>query len=98
MIDSIRAKRIYSDMNRIRSFEERTVRLFEEDKLRGSVHLYIGEEAIAATICSHLTDDDYITGTHRGMVTVWRKAHVWTKPWPNLGRVQAIVRARRFYA
>ena len=66
MIDSIRAKRIYSDMNRIRSFEERTVRLFEEDKLRGSVHLYIGEEAIAATICSHLTDDDYITGTHRG--------------------------------
>lgn len=53
-------------MQEIRKFEERALSLFESDKLRGSVHLYIGEEAIAATVCSHLRDSDYITSTHRG--------------------------------
>ncbi|MEW5936159.1 MAG: thiamine pyrophosphate-dependent dehydrogenase E1 component subunit alpha, partial [Bacillota bacterium] len=32
----------------------------------GFVHLYIGEEAIAVGVCSNLTDQDYITSTHRG--------------------------------
>ena len=36
------------------------------NKLRGSVHLYIGQEAVAATVCSRLRDADYITSTHRG--------------------------------
>ena len=34
--------------------------------LAGSVHLYIGQEAIAAGVCAHLSDDDKITSTHRG--------------------------------
>lgn len=53
-------------MNKIRKFEEKAVQLFESNKLRGSVHLCIGEEAIPATVCSLLTDEDYITSTHRG--------------------------------
>jgi len=53
-------------MARIRAFEFKALKLFEENKLRGSVHLYIGEEAVAATVCSRLTNDDYITSTHRG--------------------------------
>jgi len=53
-------------MNEIRAFEEKAYKLFEENKLRGSVHLYTGEEAIAATVCSSLTDEDYISSTHRG--------------------------------
>ncbi len=57
---------IYKTMNQIRKFEEKALELFEANKLRGSVHLYIGEEAIAATVCSNLTDDDYIASTHRG--------------------------------
>lgn len=61
-----RALKIYRTMNKIRAFEETAYKLFTEDKLRGSVHLYTGEEASAATICSTLTDDDYITSTHRG--------------------------------
>lgn len=61
-----RALKIYSTMCKIRAFEEKAYKLFEENKLRGSVHLYTGEEASAATICSTLTDDDYITSTHRG--------------------------------
>ena len=65
-MDKKRALWIYSTMNRIRKFEEKALQLFENNKLRGSVHLYIGEEAIAATVCSHMTDQDYITSTHRG--------------------------------
>lgn len=66
MMDRERAGHIYSTMARIRAFEFRALKLFEENKLRGSVHLYIGEEAVASTVCSRLTNDDYITSTHRG--------------------------------
>ena len=66
MINKERALWIYTKMLEIRDFEERVYRLFEENKLRGSVHLYTGEEAIAAAVCSTLTDEDYITSTHRG--------------------------------
>ena len=66
MIERERAGHIYETMVRIRAFEFRALKLFEENKLRGSVHLYIGEEAVAATVCSRLTNDDYIASTHRG--------------------------------
>lgn len=57
---------MYEVMLKIRFFEERTSQLFAEQKLPGFVHLYIGEEAIAAGVCACLTDEDYITSTHRG--------------------------------
>ena len=66
MMDRERAGRIYSTMARIRAFEFKALKLFEENKMRGSVHLYIGEEAVASTVCSRLTNDDYIASTHRG--------------------------------
>lgn len=65
-MDKTRALWIFTKMCKIRMFEEKAYKLFEENKLRGSVHLYTGEEACAATVCSTLTDDDYITSTHRG--------------------------------
>ncbi len=61
-----RARWIYTNMNKIRKFEEKALNLFENNQLRGSVHLYIGQEAVASTVCSHLRDTDYITSTHRG--------------------------------
>ena len=66
MIERERAGSIYLTMCRIRAFETKALHLFESNKLRGSVHLYIGEEAIAATVCSRLTPSDYIASTHRG--------------------------------
>ena len=66
MIPKEREEWIYRTMNQIRCFELKAQQLFEENKLRGSVHLYAGEEAIAATVCSLLRDEDYITSTHRG--------------------------------
>lgn len=66
MIEKERARLIYQNMNRIRCFEMKAVSLFESNKLRGSVHLYVGEEAVASTVCSRLSDSDYIASTHRG--------------------------------
>jgi len=66
MIEKTRMLHIYKTMNEIRNFEMKALSFFEQNKLRGSVHLYVGEEAIAATVCSQLRDTDYITSTHRG--------------------------------
>lgn len=57
---------IYFTMNKIRAFEQKALSLFESNKLRGSVHLCVGQEAPPATVCGLLNDDDYISSTHRG--------------------------------
>src|SRR5579859_206431 len=57
---------MYTTMLRIRRFEAKVGELFRDARLRGSVHLYIGEEAVATGICAALRRDDYITSTHRG--------------------------------
>jgi pyruvate dehydrogenase E1 component alpha subunit len=66
MINKEMGLNIYNKMIEIRNFEETAWKLFQENKVRGSVHLYTGQEAVAATVCSQLTDEDYITSTHRG--------------------------------
>ena len=66
MITKERALWIYEKMLEIRSFEETAWTLFCENKIHGSVHLYLGEEAVAASVCSYMTDEDCITSTHRG--------------------------------
>jgi acetoin:2,6-dichlorophenolindophenol oxidoreductase subunit alpha len=53
-------------MWQIRAFEIRAMELFEEKLIRGSVHPYVGMEAIAVGACAALGPDDYITSTHRG--------------------------------
>lgn len=50
----------------IRRFEERLDALFASGAIKGTSHLYAGQEAIACGVCSVLTNDDYITSTHRG--------------------------------
>jgi pyruvate dehydrogenase E1 component alpha subunit len=53
-------------MLRIRVFEEAAGRLFEANKIPGFIHLYVGQEAVAAGVCVALRDDDQISSTHRG--------------------------------
>ena len=53
-------------MNEIRFFEEKVHKIFSDGQIPGFVHLYVGEEAVATGVMSQLTDDDYITSTHRG--------------------------------
>jgi pyruvate dehydrogenase E1 component alpha subunit len=58
--------RMFEQMSTIRHFEERASREFAAGKIPGFVHLYAGEEAVAVGVCTHLTDDDFITSHHRG--------------------------------
>ena len=56
----------YRVMRTIREFEERLHTEFATGDIPGFVHLYAGEEAIAAGVCAHLSGDDYVASTHRG--------------------------------
>ena len=53
-------------MQTIRRFEERASADYVGGDIYGTVHCYIGEEAIAVGVCSALNRDDQIISTHRG--------------------------------
>jgi TPP-dependent pyruvate/acetoin dehydrogenase alpha subunit len=66
--------RCYEDMLRIRLFEEKVRdELYPRHLIRGSAHLYIGEEAVAVGAMRALEPDDYVVCTYRG------HAHALTK-------------------
>jgi pyruvate dehydrogenase E1 component alpha subunit len=52
-------------MIRIRRFEEKCAELYQQEKIRGFLHLYIGEEAIAAGAMPVLTPADAVVATYR---------------------------------
>lgn len=56
----------YRTMARIRAFELAGRRLGQENRLAGTLHLSIGQEAVAAGVCANLSRHDRITTTHRG--------------------------------
>jgi len=49
----------------IRTFEDKCVELYSAGEIRGFVHLYIGEEAVAVGVNQALTADDNIVSTYR---------------------------------
>jgi pyruvate dehydrogenase E1 component alpha subunit len=53
------------DMVRIRRLEERCAELYGEGKIRGFLHLYIGEEAVAAGVMPNLAPADNVVATYR---------------------------------
>jgi pyruvate dehydrogenase E1 component alpha subunit len=57
---------IHLRMVRIRTFESEAGKLAEQGKIPGALHLYVGQEAIAAGVMSQLSNQDWITSTHRG--------------------------------
>lgn len=59
-------KDLHRRMVRIRFFEEAAGRLFEANKMPGFIHLYVGQEAVAAGVSVALRDEDQISSTHRG--------------------------------
>jgi len=66
---------LYRMLVKIRTFEERVGEMYYEEKLPafdiaggpipGEMHLYSGQEAVAAGVCAHLRPDDPVTSTHR---------------------------------
>jgi pyruvate dehydrogenase E1 component alpha subunit len=63
--DAETARRLLADMIRIRAMEERCAQLYGETKIRGFLHLYIGEEAVATGVISCLLPQDTVLATYR---------------------------------
>ncbi len=53
------------DMLLVRHFEECCARLYQESEIRGFLHLYIGEEAVAAGVLAELEAEDNLVATYR---------------------------------
>ncbi|MCP4576511.1 MAG: thiamine pyrophosphate-dependent dehydrogenase E1 component subunit alpha [Deltaproteobacteria bacterium] len=58
--------RMYRNVYVTRQFELKCMDLYRQGFIRGYLHPYLGEEAIAAGACEALRPDDYIVSTHRG--------------------------------
>jgi TPP-dependent pyruvate/acetoin dehydrogenase alpha subunit len=56
---------MYHTMQLIRRFETRVNELYLQGKIPSTLHLYIGQEAVATGACAHLQDSDYLLSTHR---------------------------------
>jgi TPP-dependent pyruvate/acetoin dehydrogenase alpha subunit len=56
---------MYHRMVLIRRFEERVNELYMKGLIPSTLHLYIGQEAVAVGVCTNLKDSDYILSTHR---------------------------------
>lgn len=56
---------LLTDMLRIRRMEEKSAELYGEGKIRGFLHLYIGEEACAVGVLHALGNEDNIVATYR---------------------------------
>ncbi|MCK5093999.1 MAG: thiamine pyrophosphate-dependent dehydrogenase E1 component subunit alpha [Spirochaetes bacterium] len=65
-IDKKTAVELFRTMVKIRRFDETVIQLYADGEIPGFMHLYIGEEAVAAGVCAALNKSDYITSTHRG--------------------------------
>src|SRR5512139_3353421 len=57
---------LYRTMQVIRQEEEALAKSHQRGLIPGACHLYIGEEAVATGVCSHLRRDDVVFSTHRG--------------------------------
>jgi len=64
-IDRDHAMLLLREMVRIRRFEEQCIELYTAGKIRGFVHLYIGEEAVAVGSMQALQPEDGIVATYR---------------------------------
>jgi TPP-dependent pyruvate/acetoin dehydrogenase alpha subunit len=57
--------RLLYEMQLIRRFEEKSAELYTKEKIRGFLHLYVGEEAVAVGVMQALTMEDTVLSTYR---------------------------------
>lgn len=60
-----KGQQLLYQMQLIRRFEEKSAEQYTKAKIRGFLHLYVGEEAIAVGVIQALTDEDNILTTYR---------------------------------
>jgi pyruvate dehydrogenase E1 component alpha subunit len=56
----------YEAMVRIRRFDLKAYEAYAAGHVRGGIHSYVGQEAIATGVCLHLRPDDFVNSYHRG--------------------------------
>src|SRR5215468_11875658 len=59
------ARALLRGLLRIRMVEERVRDLYAEQEMRCPTHFSIGQEAVAVSVCAHLTRDELVTSAHR---------------------------------
>jgi pyruvate dehydrogenase E1 component alpha subunit len=64
-LDSKEGQRLLQQMILIRRFEEKSAEEYTKSKIRGFLHLYSGEEAVAVGVIQALTEEDNILCTYR---------------------------------
>lgn len=64
-LDRAHCRDLLRQMLRIRRFEEKCAELYTQEKIRGFLHLYIGEEAVAVGIMQALGPEDAVVATYR---------------------------------
>ena len=92
--DDIRIEMLET-MLRIRYFDRLAVDASKRNEAPGSVHPYVGQEAIAVGVCSVLQAQDFITSTHRGHGhSIARGADPYRMFAELLGRAEGYARGR----
>ncbi len=66
MFDNEKMKLLYKRMVEARQLEYAIREQHKEGKVRGPVHMCVGQEATGVGACAVLNDDDWVTSTHRG--------------------------------
>lgn len=64
-LDRGHAQHLYREMLRIRRFEAKCVEMYQAQKIRGFLHLYDGQEAIAVGVMQALEPRDAVVATYR---------------------------------
>jgi len=64
-LDKKKGELLFYQMLLIRRFEEKAAEQYSKGKIRGFLHLYIGEEAVAVGVTQALSDEDVILSTYR---------------------------------
>ena len=57
---------LYTRTLKVRLFEEKVWDLFGQNLVPGTLHLYLGQEAVAAGVTTALRKTDWVQSTHRG--------------------------------
>ena len=65
VLDNQKKRHLYQTMLRIRKLQLAIEAEYHLDEMKTPVHLYIGQEAVAAGVCANLRKDDYISSNHR---------------------------------
>lgn len=60
-----KSKELLYQMILIRRFEEKSAEMYTKEKIRGFLHLYVGEEAVAVGVMQALTKEDKVLSTYR---------------------------------